>query len=418
MSAFSWRKAAKPEAPVDILIAFSYIYRMKKGFFLLVFFFLNTVLWPADGIFPFFFGARSLSMGTGGMASASGINPVFINPALIGDFSGSISGYQYQNSYRDRNDFDDQLSGLLDTDLWNFNSLPDSSREDILTRIRQLNRTGTGYMGFSGHFPGLILGNYGIGGAIYTSGVINPVPSNRYDQPVSDVSQADINSLAFTFHGFSFTNYSLSYSVDVTYDLRIGANFNYINGKYIRRDFFINDAIFSSQKTRIDYLQEAWTEPTEILRTLNIDLGVSLSMGKYFRAAAVLKNLNQPRLLDEDEDSVLDRIVVAGIAFTPDNTWTISADLQLMKSRIFMSQEEIQPLSVGVEKGLFKNMMFLRLGFLGDIDDDHLVGENSNMLIGLGGGFRLGNFAVDVSAALDNRGTIGGLGVSGFALIR
>jgi hypothetical protein len=391
---------------------------MKKGFFLAVFFFLNIFIWPVDGIFPFFFGARSLSMGTGGIATASGINPVFINPALIGDFSGSISGYQYQNSYRDRNDFEDQLSALLDTDLWNFTSLPDSRKEDILARIRQLNRAGTGLMGFSGHFPGLILGNYGIGGAIYTSGVINPVYSDRFDQAVSDVSQSDINALAFTFHGFSFTNYSLSYSVDVTYDLRIGANFNYINGKYARRDFFINDEVFSSRKSRIDYLQKAWSDPAEIIRTLNIDLGVSISMGKYFRAAAVLKNLTQPRLLDEDEDSILDRIVVAGIAFTPDHTWTICADFQLMKSRIFMSREEIQPLALGVEKGFFKNMMFLRLGFLGDIDDDHLVGENSNMLIGLGGGFRFGNFAVDISAALDNKGTMGGLGVSGFALIR
>jgi|GEM_PF-808307 len=392
---------------------------MKKGFLISLFFFLIVGLQATEGIFPFFFGARSLSMGAGGVAAVNGINPVFLNPALIGNFAGSISGYQFQSGYRDRDGFETLLGELLQYELGNFDALDTGQKEDVVGTIRELTRINTGFFGFSGHFPGAVLGNYGIGGALFTSGVINPVKTSRFDGPFSGISQEDIDSLAFEFHGFSFANYCLAYSLDITYDLRIAASFTYISGKYARREFTIaNGQIFAPGRNRSDYLQEAWSEPEEELRSLNIDVAVNLSLGKYFRAGVVMRNVNRPQLIDSNEESVLDRVVVVGLAFKPDNSWQISADLQVVKGRMFLSDEEVQPLAIGLEKGFFNNMMFVRAGFMTDIDDQYLVGRKSNMLIGLGGGFHLGNFMVDIAAGIDHKGVLGGLAVSGFALLR
>jgi hypothetical protein len=71
-----------------------------------------------------------------------------------------------------------------------------------------------------------------------------------------------------------------------------------------------------------------------------------------------------------------------------------------------------------VEKGLFQNKLFLRAGFLSDLAAKYFLGRKANVLYGLGCGFNLGKFLVDIALGLDPQGRVKNLGISGFYMLR
>jgi len=105
---------------------------------------------------------------------------------------------------------------------------------------------------------------------------------------------------------------------------------------------------------------------------------------------------------------------VAGLAFRPDPELAFFLDIDLAKGELFHGGEEAQLFSLGVEKGLFRNKLFLRAGLWSDLAAKYFVGREANSLYGLGCGFNLGKVLIDLALALDSRGRVKNLGVSGF----
>ena len=93
---------------------------MKKLCFLLVFILVLFQLSYSVGILPYFYGPKSLAMGMGTRGFNFSINALHLNPAVIGRFQGSFSGYQFMNSYRSRDNFDQNLEDLLSMNFKNF----------------------------------------------------------------------------------------------------------------------------------------------------------------------------------------------------------------------------------------------------------------------------------------------------------
>jgi hypothetical protein len=71
-----------------------------------------------------------------------------------------------------------------------------------------------------------------------------------------------------------------------------------------------------------------------------------------------------------------------------------------------------------VEKGLFRNKLLLRAGMASDLAADYFVGRRASVLYGLGAGFNLGKFLIDLALAFDAHGQVKNLGFSGFYALR
>ena len=54
-------------------------------------------------------------------------------------------------------------------------------------------------------------------------------------------------------------------------------------------------------------------------------------------------------------------------SFRPDSQLGVFLDIDVAQGDLFHNGQEVQPVSLGVEKGLFQNKFFLRAGFLGDL---------------------------------------------------
>jgi hypothetical protein len=106
------------------------------------------------------------------------------------------------------------------------------------------------------------------------------------------------------------------------------------------------------------------------------------------------------------------------LAFRPNAQWGIYVDVDLKKSDLLYNGHEMQPISLGIEKGFFSNKFFVRLGMLNDLTEKKLLGKKSNALVGLGIGFNMGKFIVDAAIGLGPDGTVKSLAVSGFILIK
>jgi hypothetical protein len=391
---------------------------MKKICFPILLLLVAFQLSYSNGVFPDFFGAKSLSLGMGSRGFNLSINSMHINPALIGAFKGSMTGYQFMNSSRSMDGFEGRLKGLLASNFKTFNSLSRAEKSLIISDVKGVLDATMGLYGFSGHFPGMILGNYGISTSIYSSAVIRPIINSNFSKSDQQINQQDINSLQFQILGFKFKNYSFSYALDMSAQIQIGATFHYITGKYREFKRYIGSSFFSNSSKRAEYLSQSWENPGKELRCINIDLGLSVDMGRFFRFGAIMKNVNTPKLVKSRSDFELERVVLIGFAFKPELSWEISADFQLNESNMFLSEKKVQPVSFGVEKGFFKNKMFVRLGIMSYINDEYLIGAKSNMVLTMGSGFNIGNFVFNFGAGFDRDGMLNSLAVSGFVMVQ
>ena len=368
--------------------------------------------------FPFFYGARSLALGYSSLAFNYDCNAIYVNPALLHSLRVSLGGYQYQTSFLDYRDAAGKWAAISAYDLKNFQDLGTETKSLLLGRLVDLFADQTAISGFQFRNPGYAGKGYALSLAKVDAAVVFPLENAVLSKLPGDVTNADIASLQMRFIGFQYDDYSLAFAFPLGQGLSLGTTLHYLKGRNSEFNASITEAPFLPGAAARDFLQFAWSGAEKEFSKLNFDVGVSADLGQYFKAGLMIRNVANPVLSTHFRELRLARRLVGGLAFRPDGELGIFLDIDVAKSDLFFNGQDAQPVSLGVEKGLFKNKFFLRAGFLSDLSAKYILGRQANCLYGLGIGFNLGNFLVDVALGLDNMGYVKNLGISGFYLIK
>lgn len=362
---------------------------------------------------PTFYGARSLSLGYSSLAYNYDINAIFINPALL-TYARGISGYQFQYSYADYKNFKSQLDEILEYDLNNFSSLNGSDRDALFSKLNDLFDSKHGFNGFRANIPGLVSKDYGFAVSFVNTAVINPIGSDVFNKPTEQVTDSDISNLKFNLIGLRYTQFSLSYGLNLSTTVSFGISLHYMYGKITEFNTSIVASIFDTDTSIKDYLEYAWDDAEETFYKLNVDLSVTADLGNYFKVGIVAKNVGNPTLVTAERDIIMERRIIAGIAFRPTVEWGVYLDIDINKTDLFYSGEDVQLISLGVEKGFFQNKLLLRAGFLSDLTEKYFLGSKSNSMYGVGFGFNMSKILIDFALGIDSGGAINNIAISGF----
>lgn len=373
---------------------------------------------PCFSFFPFFYGARSLALGYSSLAFNYDVNALYLNPSLLSSLTVPLGGYQYGSSSLDYRDVSGRLAAARAYDLEHFQNLAANSREAVLAELNAAFSADSSVSGFRMRGPGYAGKGYALSIATVDAAIVCPLQNPILAKPAAEVTDADIAALRVRFTGFHYIDYSLAVAFPVSQGLAIGATLHYLNGKNTVFDAALNGAPFAAGADSGDLLQAAWSDPGNGFSKLTIDLGAGLELGQHFKAGFLVKNVGDPVIATEAGELRLPRRLVAGLAFRPDAQLGLYLDIDLAKGDLFHNGEEVQPFSLGVEKGFFQNKLFLRAGIMTDLAAKYFVGRKANVLYGFGCGFNLGNFLVDLALGVDPQGRVKNLGVSGFYAIR
>ena len=400
-----------------------YYLKMKKFLIIIVVFSFACYLFP---VVPWYHGARALSLGYAGTALNYDVNAIFINPALLSTLPYSMTGYQYQNSYLDYKNFNDNLSEVLDYDLEHFETIDAGDKRALFSKLRDLYRSKVGTYGFSASLPGFVSRSYGLSFSVINTAFMNPVSSTNspengidlFEKDPGDVTNDEIASLQMNFVGLHYKQLSFSYALPVSRAINFGMTFHYLFGKITEFNSSIVDGIFSTDQDAKGYLEAAWSAADEKFSKFTADLSLSMDIGRYFKVVLVTKNLASPKIRTPIREITLERRIIAGLAFRPNIQWGVFLDMDIAKTELLHNGSEMQPVSFGIEKGFFNNSFFLRVGFLNDLTEKHFFGSKSNVLYGLGLGFNMKKIVVDVALGLNSGGTVKSLAISGFLLFK
>jgi hypothetical protein len=388
---------------------------MKKIIFLFLVF---SFSFPAFSFFPFYHGARSLSLGYSSLAFNYDLNAIYINPALLNSLAASLGGYQFQSSFLDFQDFNSQVSAMNSLDLKNFKELDGESKAAILAKLKEVFASRMGISGFRINNPGYAGKGFGLAVAKVDAAVMFPLDDAVLYQPMDDISNADIASLQMRIIGFHYTDYALSFAFTLGQGVSLGATAHYLKGQNMELNAAITASPFQGGADARDCLQFAWSGANKDFSKLNFDVGVNADLGPYFKAGLLVKNVGNPVIATDVREIRLARQLMAGLVIRPDAQLGISLDIAVAKGDSFHNGHDVQPLSLGIEKGLFQNKLFLRAGFMSDLAAKYFFGRQANIMYGLGLGFNLGKFLIDLAMGLDPLGHVKNLGISGFYLIK
>lgn len=371
-------------------------------------------------IIPGYYGARSLSLGYASTAFNYDINSIFINPAILSSINYTLWGYQYQQSYLDYRNFAEDLSEVLGNDLNQFENLGESDKSTLFSHLKELFRSKAGIYGFRSNIPGYVSRNFGLSFAVINTALINPIDpeENFFKQDIQTVTNADIASLQMNFIGLKYRQISLSYSMDFHRSFSVGITLHYLNGKVTAFNRSIVDDVFTAEAESKDYLEYSWDSAEEKFSKVVADAGIVAKLGKFFNIGLVYRNFGAAKIRASEQEIALNKRIIAGLAFRPNTQWGIYVDVDLKKSALLYNDQEMQPISMGIEKGFFNNKFFVRLGMLNDLTEKTLLGKKSNALVGLGIGFNMGKVVVDAAIGLGTNGTVKSLAVSGFILTK
>jgi hypothetical protein len=395
---------------------------MKKIVLLLI---LCGLAFNGFSIVPAYSGARSLSLGYGSVAFNYDINAIFLNPSLLAGFTYSLSGYQYQNSYMDYKNFSTDLMEVLDYDLANFESLAAADRSAVFSKLQDVFGAKTGMFGFSASIPGFISRGYGLSVSLVNTAIVNPLEPSAdggadiFAKNVDDVTNDDIAGLRMNFLGLKYKQVSLSYGMEVARSVTLGVTIHYLKGKL--NDFsrsLLADDVFNPNGEVKDYLELAWQDAEHKFSKVVADVGASVNLGRFFKAGIVMRNFGGAKIKTPDREIALHKRVIVGLAFRPNPQWGFYLDMDVKKADLLYNGNEIQPISLGIEKGFFANKFFVRAGMLNDITEQHFFGKKSNALYGFGIGFNMSKIVVDLALGLDNNGTVKNLAISGFFMLK
>ncbi|UCH92469.1 MAG: hypothetical protein JSV88_19525 [Candidatus Aminicenantes bacterium] len=390
---------------------------MKKMTLFIILFGLS---FQGFSIVPGYYGARSLSLGYASTAFNYDINSIFLNPAILSTINYTLYGYQYQQSYMDYKNFAQDLSEVLEYNLKDFENLGQSDKTILFSNLKELFQSKVGISGFRSNLPGYITRNFGLSFSVINTAIVNPVNpgGDFFDQAVENVSNADIASLEMNFIGLKYKKISLSYSMDFHKSFSLGITLNYLNGKVTEFKGTLVDDIFTADAECKDYLEYSWDSAEDKFSKMVADAGIVVNLGKFFNVGLVYRNFGAAKINTPERQIALSKRVIAGLAFKPNMQWGIYVDMDLKKSDLLYNGQDMQPITLGIEKGFFNNKFFVRLGMLNDLTEKDLFGKKSNALYGLGIGFNMGRFAVDAAIGIDVHGTVKNLAVSGFILMK
>jgi len=388
---------------------------MKKIIFL---FAVLGLFRPAHSFFPFFYGARSLALGYSSLAFNYDVNALYINPSLLGSLSAAMGGYQFQSSFLDYRDISGRLSGIGIHDLDDFAGLDAARQAELLAELNEVFSAQTPIHGFQMREPCYAGKGYAIAVATVDAALIQPLANTVLGKAPGEITNADIASLSMRLIGFHYTDYSLAVAMPVSQGIALGATVHYLKGKNAEFNAALVSEPFRSHGSAREILQAVWSGAENGFSKINLDLGASAEFGQFFKAGIVAKNVTNPVIGTAAGDLRLARRLVAGLAFRPDNQTGIYLDIDIARGDLYFTGRDAQPLSLGLEKGLFQNKLFLRAGFLSDLAAKYFLGPKANVLYGLGFGFNLGNFLVDLALGLDPQGRVKNLGISGFYMVR
>lgn len=377
-----------------------------------------TVSFPLG---PVYYGARSLSLGYAGTGYNFDVNAIFINPALLSSLNYSMTGYQYQHSYMDYKNFVQDLQGILEYNLKNFEALSAVEKENLFTKLNDLFQARSGIWGFRANVPGFVTKDYGISFSTFKTTIVNPSESSIFDKSPEEVSNSDIATLTMNFLSLDYKKISFSYSLAIGGGTQVGISLHYLYGRAAQFDAFLVDGdIFTEDYEPRDYLEYGWDQANDgdKFSRITADLGISANFGRYFNVGLRVKNIGKAKIKTTDGEIKLNNRITAGLAFTPNPQWSIFLDMDITETDLLYSGEKMQPISLGVEKGFFKNKFFLRAGFLTDLTDKYFIGKKANVLYGFGFGFHVGKLVVDMAVGLDGSGTLNNLAVSGFFIFK
>lgn len=379
-------------------------------------------------IVPGYYGARSLSLGYASTAFNYDINATFVNPALLSSIPYSLSGYQYQNSYLDYKTFAEDLNDVLAYNLENFEGIGENEKGAVISKLRDIFQAKAGMYGFRSNIPGYISRGYGFSISFVNTAIVNPIgpgsgdtAGDIFNKDIADITNEDIAALRMNFIGLNYKKMSLSYAMEVYRAVSVGIGLHYLNGKISDFSGSIAGDIFTAGAEPVDYLEYSWEEAKNNgskFSRLVLDLGINVTLGRYFNVGLVYKNTGGAKIKAPARDIVLPKRIIAGIAFKPNNQWGFFLDMDVRKTDLLYNGQEQQPISFGIEKGLFKNKFFIRAGMLNDLTEKHFFGKKSNTLYGLGLGFNMGKIVVDAAVGIDSDGTVKNLAVSGFFIIK
>jgi hypothetical protein len=370
---------------------------------------------------PEYYGARSLSLGYASTAFNYDINSLFINPAILSTVNYSLSAYQYQTSYLDYKNFEEDLGDILEYNLKDFVNLKAEDKTALFSKLENLYQSRIGMYGFRSNVPGFISRGYGISISFVNTAVVNPVNPGEdsiFAREISAVTNDDIASLKMNFLGLKYRKISFAYAMPIYRSVHMGIGLHYLNGKITEFTGSITDDIFTPNTETENYLEHGWENAGDKFSKFVADIGFSVEMGIFFKAGLMMKNIGAAKIDTPLRRITLPKRVIAGLAFRPDAQWGFYLDMDLRPTDLLYNGQDMQPISLGIEKGFFKNKFFVRAGMLNDIAEKHFFGKKSNALYGLGVGFNMGKVIVDFAVGIDNNGTIKNLAVSGFILVK
>ncbi|MCP5053460.1 MAG: hypothetical protein GY940_40215 [bacterium] len=394
---------------------------MKKIILLLIVF--CGMAFNGFSIVPGYYGARSLSLGYGSTGFNYDVNAIFLNPSLLASTQYSLTGYQYQNSFLDYKNFGDDLSEVISYGLANFENLSTGDKTEAFSKLKDLFRSNAGMHGFQTSLPGYVSRGYGLSVSLVDTTVINPIDPltdgvDLFDKSVDEVTNDDIAGLQMNFLGLSYKQVSLSYGMAMAQSMTVGVTVHYLYGKVNDFNRSILSDVFNVNSKVKDYLKYGWEDAEDKFSKVVADVGVTANLGRFFSVGLVMRNFGNAKITTPEREIQLPRRVIAGLAFRPKPDWGFYLDMDVKAADLLYNGNDIQPISIGIEKAFFQNKFFVRAGMLSDISEENFFGRKSNALYGMGVGFNMGKIVVDMALGLDSNGTVKNLAISGFFMTK
>lgn len=303
---------------------------------------------------PQFFGARCLSLGYASSVYNYDLNSIHLNPSLLSFITSSIGGFQYQFSYLDYREFDQKLADILAFDLNRYGSLSNDKKKELIGKLTELFSFKTGIYGNRSKNSGFIQKGYGVSIQVIDEAIMNPIDNENLKKPYDTLTETDIAGLKMNFIGWHYTQYSFAYGFAVSKSMYAGLTVHYLKGKITEFTSSLTTEPFSLSASSKDYLQYAWNSSDQSLSKVNMDMGLAMDIGQFFKVGLAVKNVFKPVFKTGSREIVLQRKMTAGIAFHPDIQWGIFLDIDITKTDCFYNETKTQPVSSGSKRDFSK----------------------------------------------------------------
>jgi hypothetical protein len=359
-----------------------------------------------------------MALGYGGTALSYDVNALFLNSANLTAQVVPVSGYQFQYNYLEYLDFNELLSDTLSYDLANFESLALEQKTDLVNGLAQVFDSKFGFYGSQGNVPGFVSRNFGFSASFVKTAVVHPVQSDIFGKDINEITNADISSLNMNFIGLNYRKFTFAYAARMTQTVSVGVSLHYLKGNAREFRRSIVDSTFQSNNDSKDYLEVAWDEADQGFSKIIADISAVMDIGRFFRVGVVMRNFGSPTIKLDDAELTINKRIIAGIAFRPKPEWSIYLDVDIDKGDLLLNGNEMQPISIGVERSFFNNTFFLRMGMLNDLTEKKFLGSDSSALFGFGLGFNMSNIMVDAALGLDSGGALKSLAISGHYILK